>query len=644
MARRLPYQRRRYTHRVSRRFTSARRLFARQREEKIDDSRRSHARIFQRRCTGFIHQKQPPQKFEQIRLSGDNWSVGLVEIHVPNTIEHVSDEEAAFSIDNSRDNIFHRFKSGNFQSLEDLITSINDSPDFTDHLQIGPSLTRSGYYCIERLCSCKRDHKIIFHNKILDVLGFERAPRMILSPTSNRVIEATRPASLVLPANDQLYVYCDVCLPSFVGDTQSSLLRIVTLDSSKTSFGRSIVRYFAPPHYVPVLHRNFQTISLDIRTSQGVNPPFTSGTLLSLRVIQSLYDKLRKMDYIIDLQGYVCPDGKFLPKEIAVVSLLLHSSSNWIISPPDDYLNYSTEVRKCIELYSQKVHGIQWPEGSVCADKLYAHLKNILLSANNIYIFVDSSSKKTFLEILLGQRKSPLPLESNNKPIKKRAVLESRDECGPFLDIPPQFHTEEIENPIKSSPLTWKEDTPWSPRISVASPHLHAAYQRINDIVQLSSTSHSIIIDVTSKSRADADHANGSVISTYGSVVHQLELGLRHDFAWSFIHADVPYPILGADALAHFDLMPDLKRHRLIDNVTKLSVKGQLAPAPVCSISAIDPTHPLAPLLSKYPQVINPARPGSSHAKGVLHHLQTTGGPTAQRARRLAPDKFSAAR
>ncbi|CAB0044877.1 unnamed protein product [Trichogramma brassicae] len=138
--------------------------------------------------------------------------------------------------------------------------------------------------------------------------------------------------------------------------------------------------------------------------------------------------------------------------------------------------------------------------------------------------------------------------------------------------------------------------------------------------------------------------ANGSVISTYGSVVHQLELGLRRDFAWSFIHADVPYPILGADALAHFDLMPDLKRHRLIDNVTKLSVKGQLAPAPVCSISAIDPTHPLAPLLSKYPQVINPARPGSSRAKGVLHHLQTTGGPIAQRARRLAPDKLSAAR
>uniref|UniRef100_A0ABD2VTZ1 N-acetyltransferase domain-containing protein n=1 Tax=Trichogramma kaykai TaxID=54128 RepID=A0ABD2VTZ1_9HYME len=226
---------------------------------------------------------------KEIRLTGDNWSVGLVEIHVPNTLEHVSDEEAVYSFDNSRDNVLHRFKSGNFQNLEDLIASINDSPDFSEHLEIAPSLMRSGYYTIERICSCTKDHEIIFHNKILDVLGFERAPRMILSPTSKRAIEATRPASLVLPVNDQLYVYCDVCLPSFVGDTQSSLLRIVTLDSSKTSFGRSIVRYFAPPHYVPVLHRNFQTISLDIRTSHGVNPPFTSGTLLLGGGIRNVY-------------------------------------------------------------------------------------------------------------------------------------------------------------------------------------------------------------------------------------------------------------------------------------------------------------------------------------------------------------------
>ncbi|CAB0040203.1 unnamed protein product [Trichogramma brassicae] len=56
----------------------------------------------------------------------------------------------------------------------------------------------------------------------------------------------------------------------------------------------------------------------------------------------------------------------------------------------------------------------------------------------------------------------------------------------------------------RSSGICWRrchlsrtEDTPWSPRISVASPHLHAAYQRINDIVQLSSTSHSIITDAT---------------------------------------------------------------------------------------------------------------------------------------------------
>uniref|UniRef100_A0ABD2XQY8 Uncharacterized protein n=1 Tax=Trichogramma kaykai TaxID=54128 RepID=A0ABD2XQY8_9HYME len=61
------------------------------------------------------------------------------------------------------------------------------------------------------------------------------------------------------------------------------------------------------------------------------------------------------------------------------------------------------------------------------------------------------------------QRKSPMLNESNNEgsKIKKRAVLESRDECGPFRDIDPQFNTEEIEEAsgmedIRNSLCTWK--------------------------------------------------------------------------------------------------------------------------------------------------------------------------------------------
>jgi len=48
-----------------------------------------------------------------------------------------------------------------------------------------------------------------------------------------------------------------------------------------------------------------------------------------------------------------------------------------------------------------------------------------------------------------------------------------------------------------------------------------------------------------------------------------LELG------WSFVIADISKPIIGADFLAHFNLMVDLKNRRLIDQVTGLTTVGR---------------------------------------------------------------------
>ena len=52
--------------------------------------------------------------------------------------------------------------------------------------------------------------------------------------------------------------------------------------------------------------------------------------------------------------------------------------------------------------------------------------------------------------------------------------------------------------------------------------------------------------------------ANGSVISTYGHITIRLDLGLRRDFTWRFVIADVTTPILGADFFKHFGLLVDL--------------------------------------------------------------------------------------
>jgi hypothetical protein len=77
-------------------------------------------------------------------------------------------------------------------------------------------------------------------------------------------------------------------------------------------------------------------------------------------------------------------------------------------------------------------------------------------------------------------------------------------------------------------------------------------------------------------SRFDYDlcAANGTTISTYGWLPLSLNLGLRRDFTWRFVVADVSQPLIGADFLAHFGLLVDCRNNRLLDGITSMSPLG----------------------------------------------------------------------
>nr|VZI20414.1 unnamed protein product [Spirometra erinaceieuropaei] len=62
--------------------------------------------------------------------------------------------------------------------------------------------------------------------------------------------------------------------------------------------------------------------------------------------------------------------------------------------------------------------------------------------------------------------------------------------------------------------------------------------------------------------------ANCSPISTFGSLSLTLNIGLRRSFTWIFVIADVPHAILGLDFLTEFDLVVDRRRARLLDRTT----------------------------------------------------------------------------
>lgn len=138
--------------------------------------------------------------------------------------------------------------------------------------------------------------------------------------------------------------------------------------------------------------------------------------------------------------------------------------------------------------------------------------------------------------------------------------------------------------------------------------------------------------------------ANGTPIKVYGESLLKVNLGLRREFSWTFLIADVTSGIIGADFICHHDLLIDLKRRRLIDNNTRLEAIGFLTRTTEYSIKTFSADSPYADLLAMFPSITRLAPPGTVSKTTVFHRIETMGRPTYARPRRLPPDKLIAAR
>nr|VZI24985.1 unnamed protein product [Spirometra erinaceieuropaei] len=140
--------------------------------------------------------------------------------------------------------------------------------------------------------------------------------------------------------------------------------------------------------------------------------------------------------------------------------------------------------------------------------------------------------------------------------------------------------------------------------------------------------------------------ANNSSISTFGQRSITLDLGLRRIFRWVFIIADVSVALIGADFLAHFNLLVDLKNRRLVDCITNLHARCQsdvnscVSPLTIMPISDC----PFHSLLRQFPRLTNPSFREVDIKHTVPHHISTTGPPKSGRPLRLAPDRLKIAK
>ena len=98
------------------------------------------------------------------------------------------------------------------------------------------------------------------------------SPQEVISKTST----AEREVDLEHGFHD-LYVYCDIIQPQYVGDALVPLLRIIPVEGKDE---QRISKSFVRPQYVPVIRMQFESIEVNIKRDTGEPVPFQFGRVL----------------------------------------------------------------------------------------------------------------------------------------------------------------------------------------------------------------------------------------------------------------------------------------------------------------------------------------------------------------------------
>ena len=104
--------------------------------------------------------------------------------------------------------------------------------------------------------------------------------------------------------------------------------------------------------------------------------------------------------------------------------------------------------------------------------------------------------------------------------------------------------------------------------------------------------------------------ANGSKIECHGEIHTSLIMpGLRRQFNWTFVVADISNPLLGFDFLNHFQLLVDCHKKLLLDKETSRSASTNLYEREISKVTINHlPSHPpfVQNLFIKYPSILSP--------------------------------------
>lgn len=108
------------------------------------------------------------------------------------------------------------------------------------------------------------------------------------------------------------------------------------------------------------------------------------------------------MECVIDFQGFINSEKKFVIKEATVLLIAENTCGHWLVAPPIPFNDLSLSAQVFNDTQTKLHHGIEWFDGDVQARKLYANLREI--TRQMCTIFVHGTENTSFLENLIGRK------------------------------------------------------------------------------------------------------------------------------------------------------------------------------------------------------------------------------------------------
>lgn len=201
---------------------------------------------------------------ERVHLDGE-YEVALTEIIYPSNWLNFNDGMVMFT-DTPRELLLpNKLESGYFSNESEMIDYLNESMR-----AIGVRDATFVYSQLTRKVSIitTEDNTIRLNDALRDYLGFAKKYNFYIGETES-VTKFDLNAGMHL-----MYIYSDIVSYSFVGDTKTPLLRVCNTSGGK---GDETCVSFTNPQYVPVAHRDFETIEININNELGNPMPFITG-------------------------------------------------------------------------------------------------------------------------------------------------------------------------------------------------------------------------------------------------------------------------------------------------------------------------------------------------------------------------------